>query len=232
MNHRMVIKRILTITALAILATGLASADMIITTDAATVGPTSTDFDFTLIFGATATPAGFHLVSATLMISDAIDDPVLALTNKSTSTQHFSFTSTSEADITSNSVDGTFVGSSTVPTTVLSTGVLTYAPGETKDFAPASLSSSLGPAAVSNAAGYLGGASIGGFTLSGTTVSGGGNNLTVNQTQTSTINGELVFDFAPNTSTVPEPATVGLFGGVLLALGSFLKKNRQAAKRS
>ena len=227
----MVIKRILTITALAILATGLASADMIVTTDAATVGPATTDFDFSLVFPATATPAGFHLVSATLSITDLINDSVLTLTNNALTSQHFTFTTTSEADITSNSADSTFVGFATSPT-IISTGTLTLAAGFSDVLGPISLSSLLGPTAVSNPANYLGGATIGGSTASGTSFVGGGGNIGLTQSQTSTIDAQLIFDFAPNTSTVPEPATVGLFGGVLLALGSFLKKNRHSANRS
>src|SRR5579872_4685561 len=101
----MAVNRILIVTALAILVGGIANADMLVTTDATTIGPTTTDFDFSLVFGATAAPAGFHLVGATLAVTDLITDTTLTLTNDASSSQTFDFKATSEADITSNSVD-------------------------------------------------------------------------------------------------------------------------------
>jgi len=220
----MVINRFLTVAVLAILATGIASADMLVTTDAVAVGPNTTDFDFSLVFPSTATPAGFHLVGATLAITDTITDSTLTLTNNASSTQHFKFTATSEADITSNSVDSTFVGAATAPTLVLSTGLVSFTSGQSVTYSPITITESLGPLAVSNAAGYLGGATIGGSTLSGTQFLGGGGNIKVDQSQEATVTGELIFDFAPNAKT-PEPTSIFLFGTVLLSLG-FLRKRR------
>jgi hypothetical protein len=223
----MAVNRILTITALAILATGLANADMLITTDAATVGPTTTDFLFSLVFGATATPAGFHLVGATLSVTDVVTDTTLTLTNNASSSQGFDFTATSQADITSNSVDSTFVGSKTTPNVVLDTGSVTFASGQITSFGPLTLTSTLGPTAVVSAAGYLGGATIGGDTVSGTTFQGGGGNIHLDQDQSAIINGQLIFDFAPNSGpppSIPEPASIILYGTALLGLGWFRKR--------
>jgi len=218
-------KRILSITALAILVTGLASADMLVTTDAAPVGPTTTDFTFSLVFGPTATPAGFHLVGATLSVTDLITDSTLSLTNNASSSQTFDFTATSEADITSNSVDSTFVGSATSPNVILDTGLVTFTSGQTEIFSPLVVTSILGPVAVSDPTGYLAGAMVGGSTLSGTKFVGGGGNIGLSQVQTATVNGELIFDFAPNSTTVPEPTSIILFGTGLLSLG-WLRRRR------
>jgi hypothetical protein len=222
----MVINRILTITALAILAGGLASADMFVTTDATTVGPTLTDFDWSLVFGATATPAGFHLVGATLEVSDTVTDPTLTLTNTSSSSQTFQFVATSEADINTNTVDGTLVGTSTAPTAILTTGLVTFTVGETVTYSPISLLETLGPTAVTDATGYLAGVTLTGDTSSGTSFKGGGGNIKVDQVQDATINGELVFDFAKNSGTIPEPTSIILFGTVLLGLGWRLRRRR------
>lgn len=219
--------RILTVAALTILATGLASADMIVTTDATPVGPTLTDFPWTLTFGSTATPAGFHLVGATLEVSDTVADPVLSLTNTASTPQTFTFTATSEAAVTGNSVDGTLVSSATIPTTILSTGLVTFSVGQTIVYSPLSLAEEVGPAAVSDPAGYLAGAMLTGDTLSGTSFVGGGGNIEVNQVQDATITGQLVFDFAPNTSTVPEPATIFLCGTALLGFCWFQRKRQR-----
>jgi len=220
----MAVNRILIITALAILATGFANADTLVTTDATTIGPINTDFSFSLVFGATATPAGFHLVGATLEITDLITDTNLTLTNDASSAQTFHFTATSEADITSNSADSTFVGSATAPTVILDTGLVTFASGQITTFSPISVTSTLGPSAVTSAASYLGGATIGGFTASGTTFKGGGGNIHLDQDQNATISGELVFDFAKNSTSVPEPASIMLYGTALLGLCWFRKR--------
>lgn len=222
-----IFKRILTGSALAILATGLASADTIITTNAATVGPTLTDFGFSLVFGATATPVGTHLVSATLQVSAKIQDPTLKLTNNAPSEQFFRFIATAEADITSNTADTTFVNSATSPTSILNTGFITYTAGQSVTYSPIIVIQTLGATTVANAAAYLGGATLGGFTTSGTTFNGGGGNITVSQVQNATIDGVLTFDFAPDTTSTPEPATMALMGSALLGLG-FLRKRYTA----
>jgi len=222
----MVFNRILAIAAVLVLATGMASADMLVTTDAATIGPNPTDFTFSLVFPSTATPAGFHLVGATLSITDLISDSNLTLANAATSSESFEFIATSDAKITSNSADSTFVGSTTSPDTVLDTTPVTFTTGETVDYAPLSLTETLGPTTVADAAAYLAGATLGGGTSSSTEFLGGGGNIDLTQNQTATINGQLVFDFAPNTtSTVPEPASIILFGTALLSLG-WLRKRR------
>lgn len=224
----MLINRILTVTSLAILAGGLASADTFVTTSATPVGPASTDFSFSLVFGATATPVGFHLVGATLSITDLIADSTLTLTNNGSGSEMFSFEATSQADISSNSVDSTFVGSSTSPSVILDLVGVTFTASESTKYAPLSITSVLGPTAVSNPAGYLAGATIDGSTLSGTTLTGGGGNISLDQAQSATIDGKLVFDFAPNstTPTIPEPASILLFGTTLLSVGWLGRRHR------
>ena len=56
----MTFRTMLVLAALVVMTTGLASADTIITTNAVPVGTTLTDFNFSLVFPATATPAGTH----------------------------------------------------------------------------------------------------------------------------------------------------------------------------
>jgi hypothetical protein len=211
---------------LAAFACGVASADTIITTSAtAPVGPSTTDFSWSLVFPVTATPTGFHLVSATLEIDTQIMESTLTLTNGASTAQTFDFVATAENKITSNSADATLVGSISSPTTVLDTGSVTFAPGQATSYTPLSLSEVSGPAAVSNLAAYLAGVTIGGNTLSGTTFFGGGGNITAAQVQQGTITGEIVFDFAPNTTT-PEPTTMVLFGSALIGLGLLRKRAR------
>jgi hypothetical protein len=210
---------------LAALTCGIASADTIITAANAAIGPTTTDFSWSLVFPATATPSGFHLVSATLEIDTTVTENTLSLTNTASGPQTFKFIATAEDDISSNSVDGTLVGSASSPTSVLNTGLVTFSAGQVTSYTPLVIDEKSGPTAVTNAAGYLSGATIGGSTLSGTTFNGGGGNIKLSQVQSGTINGEIVFDFAPN-STTPEPATMVLFGSALVGLGLLRKRAR------
>ena len=220
----MTFRTMLVLAALVVMTTGLASADTIITTNAVPVGTTLTDFNFSLVFPATATPAGTHLVGATLEIDATIKDPTLSLTNTANSSQTFKFTATSEADILTNAVDGTFVGSNTAPTTILATGLVTFTAGQVTTYSPITVNEILGPTAVTNAAGYLVGDTVTGATSSGTTFVGGGGNIKVQQVQNGLINGKLVFDFAPNQTGTPEPGTFLLMGAGLAVVGLFRRR--------
>jgi hypothetical protein len=211
---------------LAALTCGVASADQIITTSATMAfGPTTTDFSWNLVFPATATPAGFHLVSATLEIDTSITDSTLTVQNTSGTTQTFDLNAMSADSITANAKDSTLVGSTSSPTVIEETGSITIGSGVTDTYSPITVSEKSGPAAVTNAAGYLAGDTVSGTTLSSTTLTGGGGNLKLTQVQTGTITGEIVFDFAPNTTT-PEPTTMVLFGSALIGLGLLRKRAR------
>jgi len=209
--------RFLTGFALVAMTCGLASADTIITTDATVVGPSLTDFDWTLLFPATAAPAGMNLVSVTLEVDATISDPTLTLVNNATTPQTFTFNATTDVDVNTNSVDGTLVGDSLGPSTVLNVHT-TLAGGASNAYGPLTLTETAGPAAVSNLAGYLAGLTLTGDTMSGTSFVGGGGNIMAIQVQDATINGEIVFDFASPVTT-PEPTTMVLFGSALVGLG-------------
>jgi hypothetical protein len=219
----MKLQTLLKLGVIAVFATGLASADIITTTNATTVGPTLTDFGFSLVFGSTLTPAGFHLVGATLEVTDAINDSVLSLTNNAGTTQIFQFIATSKVHIMTNSVDGVLVGSESTPATVLDTGLVSFNAGQTTNYAPVNITATIGPVSVGSA--YLGGLTLGGVTLSGTTFVGGGGNIAPVQTQSSTIDGVLIFDFAPDTQS-PEPATLALLGSALIGLGVVRRRRK------
>jgi hypothetical protein len=204
-----------------VLLAGSANAGLI-TTTSNTVGPTTTDFPFTLTFGATALPGGNHFVSATLELFATINDTTLTLNNTATGPQTFKFIGTTEADVITNSVDSTFVGSATTPTTVLNTGFVTFASGETRTYAPITINETLG--ATSVGAAYLSGGVLTGATATFTSFSGGGGNIKVTQVQDATIYGTLIFTYAPDQQGTPEPATMALLGSALVGLGVIGRK--------
>jgi hypothetical protein len=214
------LRRIVSGAALAVMACGLASADSIITVTATTGPPQLTDFGWSLVFGPTVTPVGFHLVGATLEVDSTITESTLTLRNTAGTSQRFAFTATSFAEILANSADATLVGDTTAPATILAVGPVTFTAGQSHTYSPISVNETDGPTAVLNAAAYLGGVTLTGDTLSGTRFAGGGGNVSVVQVQSATVNGALVFDFAQDAvSTVPEPATMALLSSALIGLG-------------
>jgi hypothetical protein len=205
----------------------LASADTIIATTSNTV-TSDTDFSWTITFNPTVTPAGTHLVGATLEVFTNFNDSALTLSNSAPMNETFTFLGTEQDTINSNSVDSTLVGTTTSNggSNILLDVTITLGSGGVKSYAPLSLDETDGPVTLTDPAAYLGGDTLGGATLSGTSFTGGGGNILLDQTQMASVSGELVFDFAPNT-TVPEPTSILLLG--LPLAGLWLLRKRGSA---
>lgn len=110
-------------------------------------------------------------------------------------------------------------------------GVLSYAPGQTRQFGPFRPSTSVDylfptNSALSNFLGTAGSEfSVTCETLSGLIVQGGGGNITASQSTTAGCGASVTYTYnpAPPPQNVPEPSAV--LGLVLLGLGAFFKRN-------
>lgn len=205
---------------------GIAHAQNItVTTNAPTFAPSSDTGTFSLTFPATTTPGGYSLLSATLQIF-GFQSATVTVTNQSGAVRTANVTLFSLITIDTNSMDDTLVGYDTGNLTVLTTGNQTYTAFQQRNFGPSSVNIDSTATAVTNTSAYLAGGTVTGLTDNIQFVQGGGGSITTIPNLFPTVNGRIVFTFAPIAgAAAPEPGTL-----VFLALGGglVLAKRRRA----
>jgi hypothetical protein len=209
-----------------------------------TFGPATTDFTNSvslqdwnpaLFPGQTLTG-----VVVTFKVTDDISN--ISLTNVSGTVQNnFDVSSTSKTFFSGAPESGLWSPASPITLTLFDSGLISLgnSGGNCAVATPTITCSSVtyNPASVNGTSSYngvnlalyqgTGTFSISGTTLAGTTFSGGGGNLQLNQTTVATFMGTVTYTYTA--SQAPEPATMSLFGGALLGIGFFARKRAKKA---
>jgi hypothetical protein len=233
------LRRILIVSALAVVATGMASASSLIVncTPSLTSQPTELDATITCTgLGGTGITSS-EVTGIQFEIFGSVDNPPSTLTltnNNSTSQSGYAFTD-SEFAFTSVPtgvtlpVDGlgnTFgvIAATCAPTT---SSCVSLAGGATQTF-PVSGNANTGLLSVLGAdlANYEGTFSFTGTTATSFTSAFSGGNVTVNQVTADNLSAEEVISY--NTGNAPEPTTLVLFGSALVGLGCIRKRIRKS----
>ena len=211
-------------------------------TNAATIsynvsnGPTLTDFNYSLQLPK-FNPLLGNLTSATLQFNANDDILSLNLTNTSGANQTFKYTSSADFLLTGNTADSTLVGTDLAVTNFFS-GLITLGPSgsgacpvatpssscNNVSYAPPSVSTNTGAISIATLANYISSLGNTNFTLSGNTLTsstftGGGGNISSAQVTYGTASAIVTYNY--DAAATPEPATLGLMGAALLALGMF-----------
>jgi hypothetical protein len=207
-------------------------------------GPATTDFSnsVSLLDWNPALFPGQTLtgVVVTFKVTDDISN--ITLTNNSGTIQNsFDVASTSKTFFSGAPEAGLWFPASPLTLTLFDSGLISLgnSGGNCVIATPTTScqSVSYNPASVSGTSSYtgvnlalyqgVGSFSINGATLAGTSFSGGGGNLQLNQTTTATFMGTVTYTYSA--SQAPEPATMSLFGGALLGIGFFARKRAKKA---
>jgi hypothetical protein len=233
------LRRILIVSALAVTATGLASASSIVVNCTPSV-VASTELDATITCaGLTGTGIlASQVTGIQLEIFGSVDAPPssLTITNNDTSSHSgYAFTD-SEFNFTgvpvgvtlpTDGLGNTFgvIAATCSPTT---SSCVNLAGGASMTF-PVSGNSNTGLMSVAGAdlAAYEGSFSFVGTTATNFTSAFGGGNVSVTQVTTDDLNAEEVITYNPTSST-PEPTTLVLFGSALIGLGCVRKRIRKS----
>ncbi|MEP6714133.1 MAG: choice-of-anchor E domain-containing protein [Terriglobia bacterium] len=244
------LRRFITTAALAFAASGLASADQIVSYSSTFSAAT----DFTHVFSLSKfNLAGQTLTGVTLSFTGSEDTSGVTLQNQAGTTlangvQTFRYISSSILDTFNNTASPDLPGQVSLPIIDTKTIVLGGAGSNSNQI----LCPTSTPSASCNTVGYtppdiIGGpltttaivsaGNFGGYTGAGnfsvtgetstfTTFSGGGGNILLNQTTAATETVTVTYSYLP-TSGTPEPTTMLLFGSGLLGLGLIRKRVRR-----
>ncbi len=230
------LRKMITAAALLTVATGISSAAQI--TYTTSQGPTLTDFIYNLTLPKFDPSIGI-LTGATIRFTATDTIVSLNLTNTSNASQTFKYVSTADFFLNTNSADATLI-----PTDLLvsnfNSGFITLGPAgsgacpaatpsaacNSVNYSPVPTSANTGDVAVVSLGAYnaVGTFTLGGNTITGTTFTGGGGNISSAQVTNGLAAASVTYTYTVRGQT-PEPATMGLMGSALLGL-ALIGRNR------
>jgi hypothetical protein len=159
-------------------------------------------------------PALGTLTSVTINYSDSATG-TLKVQNKAATTASGRVTTTIDFLWTS-SLGGILTDSSY---TLRNTGILSYTAGQTRNFGPDTVGATQSVNPVLASVTGAGNFTLTCETLNGATIVGGGGNLEATQTTVAGCGAEVIYEYTPTQTAVPEPSTMIPVGLALVGLG-------------